>query len=124
MEIPQIVKRKASGDITLSAVRQFGECAFDDYHDASVSRSVRDRRRMIIEECLRADVDEVCRVPAALAWESLPESFTDSSAIFIASSVVDDKISGDASPAMIAALGEITSLARPTTTPSSPPPSP
>ena len=124
VENPKIVKRKASGDITLSTVRQFGECAFDDYNGADVSASVRDRRRTIIEECLRADVDEVCRVPAARAWEGLPENFTDSSAIFIASSVVNTKISEVVSPATIAALGEIASLARPTTTPSSLPPSP
>ena len=124
VENPKIVKRKALGDISLSSVRPFGECAFDDYHYADVSASVRDRRRTIIEECLRTDVDEVCRVPAARACEGLPQNFTDSSAIFIASSVVNSKISGDVSPATIAALGEIASLARPTTTPSSLPPSP
>ena len=99
VENPKIVKRKASGDITLSAVRQFGECAFDYYHGADVSASVRDRRRTIIEECLHADVDEVCRVPAARAWEGLPLNFTDFSAIFIASSVVKQdlrrRVSGD-----------------------------
>ena len=41
-----MIWRKVSGDITLSAIRKCGECAFRNYHDVNVLASVYDRRRV------------------------------------------------------------------------------
>lgn len=109
------VRRKSSGGVTLSSVRQFGECVFSDWNSDDVSSERRLRCRAIVESVLLcpflAGAYELNLVRAAQACDAMPGEFTDYGAITLVTALMADDLE-NLSDETLATLGEIASIAR------------
>ena len=109
------VQRKSSGGVTLSSVRQFGECVFSDWNSDDVSSERRLRCRAIVESVLLcpfgAGAYETNLLRAAQACDAMPDEFTDYGAITLVTALMADDLE-NLSDQTLTTLGEIASIAR------------